>query len=70
MKESFKPMWEQVDGVYNIIAPILETSPQGAILIGHSQGRQTHTHTHTHHNIASCQFIGQESGIILHGLAM
>lgn len=31
-------MWEQVHGVYSIIAPILNSSPEGAILIGHSQG--------------------------------
>jgi palmitoyl-protein thioesterase len=36
--DSFKPMWEQVHGVYSTIAPILDSSPQGAILIGHSQG--------------------------------
>lgn len=37
-QDSLKPMWEQVEGVYKIIAPILNSSPEGAILIGHSQG--------------------------------
>ena len=31
-------MWEQVHGVYSIIKPTLDSSPEGAILIGHSQG--------------------------------
>lgn len=40
-QDSLKPMWEQVDGVYRIIAPILKSSPEGVILIGHSQGTYT-----------------------------
>lgn len=36
--KSLSPMWEQVEGVYRIIEPILKSSPEGAILIGHSQG--------------------------------
>jgi palmitoyl-protein thioesterase len=36
--DSLKPMWQQVHGVYRVIGPILDSSPDGAILIGHSQG--------------------------------
>ena len=31
-------MQEQSEGVYKIIAPILDKAPQGAIFIGYSQG--------------------------------
>ena len=38
-KESFEPMWKQVDNITNIVKPIMDNSPGGVHLICFSQGR-------------------------------
>lgn len=38
-RESLRPLWEQVQGFREAVAPIMAKAPQGVHLICYSQGR-------------------------------
>ena len=42
--ESLDPMWKQVDGVYNIMKPVMDDAKDGVILICYSQGTCIYTY--------------------------